>query len=105
MLEGVLLGSADNMPKEFNQARCSPKDDTGRPKAFKEWTLAQLIEVAHEVGALRLDVKKFSHELRGFRNYIHPYQQYRSNFSPDQHTAGICVQVLKAAIGQLEESA
>ena len=40
---------------------------------------------------------------RGFRNYIHPYQQQASNFAPDEHTARICLQVLKAAIAQLSE--
>ena len=34
---------------------------------------AQLIDVGCEVGVLKLDIKKFSHGLRDFRNYIHPY--------------------------------
>ncbi len=101
ILEGILLGVALQKPKEFNQAANSPKDKDNKVKPFHEWSLAQFIDVAHGLGALRLDVKKFSHELRDFRNYIHPYQQLASKFTPDKHTAEICLQVLKAAIADL----
>jgi len=101
ILEGILLGVALQRPKEFNQAANSPKDKDNKVKPFHEWSLAQFIDVAHGLEALKLDVKKFSHELRDFRNYIHPYQQLASKFTPDKHTAEICLQVLKAAIADL----
>ena len=101
ILEGILLGIASQKPTEFNQAAHSPKDKDNKVKPFHDWSLAQFIDVAHGLGALKLDVKKFSHELRDFRNYIHPYQQLASQFSPDKHTAEICMQVLKAAIADL----
>ncbi|MFZ7132624.1 MAG: hypothetical protein ACOWWR_09735 [Eubacteriales bacterium] len=100
-LEGILLGTALDNPKEFNQARISPKDRNGKVKPFYEWTLSQFIDVASEIGLLKEDVRKFSHALRDFRNYIHPYQQVSSKFYPDEHTAKICLQVLKAAIYQI----
>lgn len=101
ILEGILLGVALQKPREFNQAANSPKDNSGKVKVFHDWSLSQFIDVACELGFLKLDVKKFSHELRDFRNYIHPYQQMASNFHPDKHTAEICLQVLKAAIACL----
>ena len=101
ILEGILLGVALQKPKEFNQASNSPKDKDNKVKPFHEWSLAQFIDVTHGLGALKLDVKKFSHELRDFRNYIHPYQQLAYKFTPDKHTAEICLQVLKAAIADL----
>lgn len=101
ILEGILLGVALQSPKEFNQAANSPKDKDNKVKPFQEWSLAQFIDVAHELGALKLDVKKFSHVLRDFRNYIHPYQQLASKFTPDKHTSEICLQVLKAAVADL----
>lgn len=100
-LEGVLLGIASNNPKEFNQSTVSPKDQTGKVKQFHDWTLSNFIDVAHSLDLLNEDVKKFSHALRDFRNYIHPYQQVSSKFNPDEHTAKICWQVLQAAIFQL----
>jgi len=101
VLEAVLLGAAQQSPARFNQARATPKAATGSPKRFHEWSLAQLIDVACEVGVLKLDVKKFSHGLRDFRNYIHPYQQLVSGFTPDEHTAKLCLQVLRAALASL----
>lgn len=101
ILEGILLGVALQRPKEFNQATSAPKNKNNKVKQFHEWSLAQFIDVAYGIGLLKLDVKKFSHELRDFRNYIHPYQQLASKFEPDKHTAKICLQVLKAAIADL----
>lgn len=104
IMEGILLGIALTYPKQFNQARCAPKD-TGSTKVrkFPDWTLNNFIDVAAEIGILKHDVKKFSHVVRDFRNYIHPYSQMASQFSPDKQTALICFQVLKAAISQISE--
>lgn len=103
-LEGLLLGIAIKYPKEFNQAKSSPKDKDGKVRQFPDWTLSNFIDVAFEVGLIKEDVKKFSHSLRDFRNYIHPYEQVSSKFDPDEHTAKICWQVLKAAIYQLTKN-
>lgn len=104
ILEGLLLSVAVANPQQFNQAPNSSKDKVGDVKPFHQWTLAQFIDVAYELGYLGLDVKKFSHGLRDFRNYIHPYEQMSARFSPDGHTAEICLQVLKAAIGSLSDT-
>jgi hypothetical protein len=101
ILEGLLLGVASANARQFNQAPSTPKDTTGSVKRFHEWTLAQFIDVACDLGYLKLDVKKFGHSLRDFRNYIHPYQQMSSGFSPDRYTAAICLQVLRAAVASL----
>ncbi|MDD5738682.1 MAG: hypothetical protein PHY72_02005 [Candidatus Pacebacteria bacterium] len=103
ILEGILLGFVIKKPEEFNRAILSPKDKNGKVLQFHEWKLSSLIDVSHEVGLLGDDVKKFSHALREFRNYIHPYQQASSGFNPDGHTAKICWQVLKAAISDLSK--
>ncbi|MEK7441309.1 MAG: hypothetical protein AABZ78_10965 [Chloroflexota bacterium] len=103
-LEGVLLGIALKYPKEFNQSKSSPKDKEGKVRQFPDWTLSNFIEVAYEVGLLAEDVKKYSHSLREFRNYIHPYEQMSSGFSPNKHTAKISWQVLQAALFQLSNN-
>ena len=103
-LEGILLGIASSSPKEFNQSEVSPKDKNGKVLPFHQWTLNNFIDVAYETGRIKEDVKKFSHSLRDFRNYIHPYEQVSSKFNPDEQTARICWQVLKAAIFQLTDS-
>ncbi|MGH1366354.1 MAG: hypothetical protein ACRBF0_22530 [Calditrichia bacterium] len=103
-LEGILLGLALAQPKNFNQAKSAPKEKDGKVKHFPNWTLAQFIDTTYEIGLIGEDVKKFSHVLRDFRNYIHPYQQVSSRFNPDEHTAKICFQVLKTAIHQISKN-
>ena len=104
IMEGVLLGMATSYPRQFNQSTSAPKNnDTGKVKNFPLWSLNNFIDVACDIGLLKENVKKFSHAVRDFRNYIHPYEQMSSRFYPDKQTALICLQVLKAAISQIEE--
>lgn len=103
-LEGILLGLATKHPKTFNTAKSSPKDGAGKVKPFHEWNLAGFIDVAKDLGLIQHDTHKFSHSLRDFRNYIHPFEQMSSGFSPRIHTAKICLQVLKAAIYEINEN-
>lgn len=101
-LEGILLGFALKNQQPFMTAASAPKLKDGSVKKICDWKLAELIDVACQMKLLNLDVKKFSHELRDFRNYIHPYHQMSQGFSPDQHTVDICWQVFKAAFFQLK---
>jgi hypothetical protein len=102
VLEGLLLGIAIKNIKDFNQSSASPKNrETGKVLLLQDWTLSSLIDVAQNIGFIGLDVKKFSHSLRDFRNYIHPYQQMSTGFTPDIDTAKISWQVLQAAISDL----
>jgi len=103
-LEGVLLGVASTKPKDFNTAQASPKNKDGKVLPFHDWKLANFIDVSCELHFLDEDVKKFSHALRDFRNYIHPYEQMVSGFDPSPHTAEICWKVLQAAISQLSKN-
>ena len=101
VLEGVLLGAAQDEPAKFNRSTASPRWNDGKIKKFHEWNLAELINTAHDIGLLRLDVKIFAHGLRDFRNYIHPYQQLAQDFTPDEYTAKLCFQALKAALASI----
>ena len=103
-LEGILLGVAIKDPKRFNCSTSSPKDSNGKVKNFAYWKLSELIDTATQTGLLNNDIKKFSHILRDFRNFIHPYEQLANSFSPDINTAKICCQVLKAAIVHLSKN-
>ena len=87
-----------------DNATIAPIDNnTKKVKKFNDWTLNDFINSAYELRIINEDVKKFSHVVREFRNYIHPYQQLCSKFTPDKHTALICLQVLKALIAQIGE--
>jgi len=103
-LEGILLAIALKDQSKYMTAKLAPKDKSGVIYKIYDWKLSSLIDVSHELGLLNLDVKKFSHELRDFRNYIHPYHQMSQNFKPDQYTINISWQVFKAAFSQLKAS-
>ena len=105
VLEGILLGFASSKMKEYNQCDISPKNrETQKVLPYNQWSLSNFIDVSHKLGYLGLDVKKYSHSLRDFRNYIHPYEQMVSKFNPDIETAKISWQVLKAAITDLSKN-
>lgn len=103
-LEGVLLGIATCHPRAFNSASAAPKDASGKVRAFQAWSLNSFIDVSRELQLIEHDTHKFSHALRDFRNYIHPFEQLASGFSPREHTAKICLQVLKAASHDLRQN-
>jgi hypothetical protein len=99
-LEGILLDVALRQARAFVEATAAPQRD-GAVQPLDTWRLAALIEVAHELGFVADDVKRFSHELRNYRNFIHPRAQARSGFNPTTDTAKICFQVLRAAVTQV----
>jgi hypothetical protein len=102
-LEGILVGFASQYPQKYGRAKSSPKEQNGKVKNFDKWNLNDLINVSYEIGFLKKDVKDFSHYLRDFRNYIHPYKQLVDKFNPNKQTALICDQVLKAAVYELSK--
>ncbi|WP_239234257.1 hypothetical protein [Candidatus Nitrotoga sp. BS] len=103
-LEGIFLGLAIQHPKQFNSAKSSPKDNNSKVRPFHEWNLSGFIDVGKELGLIQHDTHKFSHSLRDFRNYIHPFEQMSSGFSPREHTAKICLQVLRAVIHEIGDN-
>jgi hypothetical protein len=99
-LEGLLFAVAESNPKQFNQATAAPVKD-GKVKPFGEWTLYNLIAVSRELGLVGVDVLKHADAVRDFRNYIHPRQQIRENFTPRMFTAEMADKVLRTAIADL----
>lgn len=100
-MEGLLLHIATRNPQKFNTSNVAPKDKDGKIKQLTDWTLDSLINVAYAENFIKLDIKKYAHTLKDFRNYIHPRQQASQNFNPDQHTAEISWKVLQATIANL----
>ncbi len=104
MLEGLLLGVCQRDPVTANRCSSAPRDpNTDKVKNFTSWKLSEMIDVAYQVGWLGLDVKKFSHSLREFRNLIHPYEQMATRMNPDSDTSGISWLVVQAAVNDLAE--
>jgi len=99
LLEAILYWSLTKYPEKANRTACSPKDPkTGKSKPISDWTLSQMIDVAHELNWLDGDVKKYSHTLREFRNLVHPFQQIKDAIVPDKDTCAISWQVVLASV-------
>lgn len=94
-LEGLLLGVAKKFSNNFSTASKAPK------KAFEEWTLCDLINVANELEILRKDRKDLSHLLRQYRNYIHPDREMKEKHHPDKHTLDTSYAILKGVVHDL----
>lgn len=101
LLEGLILSVMQRKPAEANQSKVAPKDANGKVKRFHQWSLSEMIDVAHNEGWFDLDVKLFSHALRTFRNLIHPYEQMMLQVFPDEDTCNICWLVVQAAVNDL----
>jgi hypothetical protein len=101
ILEGVLLHKTEHNMSAANKAKAAPKDKAGTNRPIYDWSLSALIDVAHELGWLQGDVKRFSHALRESRNIVHPYVQRLSQDRPDDDTCRICWQVVRAAVADL----
>lgn len=105
LLEGALLSVALKNVSTAVQASASPKDPkTTKAKQPYDWTLSSLIDVAHECGWIEQDAKQFSHVLRGFRNMIHPWEQAKMSYLPDEDTCVICWEVVRAALNDLAKA-
>jgi len=104
ILEALLLSRILLAPAIAGQANSTPKDRTGASLKFHDWKLSHLIDVAVELGWLKLDRGKFSHALRESRNIVHPYQQAVSGADFDEGTCRTCWQVLNAATEDLVAS-
>ena len=99
LLEGLLLGVMQRNPRQANQSPSAPKSpSTGAVKHFADWRLSEMIDVGHDVGWIDLDVKRFSHSLREFRNLIHPYEQMATRANPDEDTCKISWLVVQATV-------
>lgn len=100
-LEWILFHRISTSPQLSNTANSAPKDKAWKVKNFNEWSLSDMINTLHELWILDKNIVKFSHALREFRNYIHPFQQSVEKFNPDKHTAEISYKILILAIDQL----
>jgi hypothetical protein len=92
LLEGVLL---DAIHTRLRQAQPSPQQQS----------LHDLIELARRHRFIGVDVQKFCHTLRDYRNLVHPHKQLRMGEPPDRDTVDMCWPVVNATLNDLAASA
>ena len=104
ILEALLLARANLSLATAHSAKAAPKRKGGGNVALPEWSLSSLIDVAAEVGWIKVDRKSFGHALRDSRNVVHPWYQIQVRADFDRATCEMCWHVLKSAVGDLRQS-
>lgn len=99
MLEAALLVLKKH-PEESNKCPAAPKRD-GRVKAFGEWTLSEMIDVACALGWIGKYAQSAGHGLRDYRNFIHANKLMQENENPDQGLVAICSRTVQKAMDDL----
>lgn len=101
VLEGLLLARVSMDPPSAYRSSRAPKDKTGKQIPYHDWNLSTLIDVAVEVGWLKMDRGKFGHALRESRNIVHPWAEVATNSDFDEATCATSWEVLKASTNDL----
>jgi hypothetical protein len=104
ILEGLLLARAQLAASQAYQSTRAPRDKAGKAPAIHEWTLSNLIDVATDIGWLKIDRGKFSHALRESRNVVHPWQAVMSRANFDEATCKTSWHVLDSSVDDLLRS-
>jgi len=101
ILEGALLAKLKaNIEAPMNSSK-APKDRSSKVKSIDEWTLAECITVATDLGYLPKSVEKHSHELRDTRNLVHPRKQVSERIVVDESLYRISREVAETVIDAL----
>ncbi|MGW2406046.1 hypothetical protein ACWCXK_16115 [Streptomyces sp. NPDC001739] len=66
--------------------------------------LDTLIKICHRAGWIGADVQRFCHELRKYRNFVHPRAEIREAHAPDRDTLDMCWPVVNAVLNDLADS-
>ena len=98
ILEGVLLDKIEQNPAQASGSPKSPKDKSGKPLAFKDWKLQNLIEVCHDCGWLKKEYKDFSHVVRDYRNFIHPNKERQEGITFNEPICKVIWEVVSASL-------
>jgi len=88
-IEAVLADILVARESAAKGASSAPK----KPEIMK-WDLADLINVAVELGAVSAAVSKLSHPVREYRNLVHPGNEIRTAMDFDREEARIALEVL-----------
>jgi hypothetical protein len=100
VLEGLCMGFGAMEPDRFRAAFVE-RFRKPAPDRLGDWNLFEWLAVMRHLGEVSPTVEKYGQALRDFRNYVHPAQQLRAGFTPDEHNAQIALQVVLAAVAEL----
>lgn len=96
ILEGALLAKAQGNQAAARGATAAPKG-----RRIEQWSLANLIEVASEVGWIHKTRGQFSDIVRDHRNFVHPLKVSTTGSGIDKGAAGIAWKVVVETLRDL----
>ncbi|MFF3874895.1 hypothetical protein [Streptomyces sp. NPDC001978] len=64
-------------------------------------TLDVLIKTCHQAGWIGADIERFCHELRRYRNHVHPHREIQEAHTLDRDTLNVSWQVVSAVLNDL----
>jgi hypothetical protein len=99
MLGGVLEGVLYSMALRYKEDVYRTK--IGINKKIENISLNDLIMLAYELKWIPEYRKPFNEALRDFRNYIHPREQLKHEFNPDEHIVSVSIPIIKATIDDM----
>lgn len=77
----------------------------GRTVKPREASLELMINTAHAKGWIQLDAKDFMHNVRRFRNFVHPSAELDKEPMFDQESVALCWAPVRALLNDLERFA
>lgn len=100
IIEGLLfalLAERDADAREFRFI-----DREGRLVRNRQPSLEMLIDTVYAKGWIQLDARRFMHEVRDFRNYIHPRKELTERPDFDADSVRLCWSPVHAMLNDLE---
>jgi hypothetical protein len=103
ILEAALFAALRKHYTIIIERNCGAKDERGNLKTAGQWTLADMIDIAHKMKFAKNQLKMFSHSVREYRNLVHPEAQLRSQTFPASEDCRIAAIVLCAVVRDLSK--
>lgn len=92
--------------RAFHEHRDAPNlrflDGNGNWVRNRQPGLASLIDTVHAKGWIQLDARTFMHNVRDFRNYIHPRKELAELPDFDADSVQLCWSPVRAMLNDLE---
>ena len=104
LLEGLLLARVNQLSDKtpVTRAKAAPLDKkTGKTLNLSEWTLANYLAVAHELGWISPATKDVGGVMREYRNYIHPQKEFSHGVTVSPDDAKTLWEVAKSVARQV----
>jgi hypothetical protein len=102
LVEGLLLALLSERDPEARAGRFVDRER--RRVRNRQPGLEMLIDTVYENGWIQLDARKFIHEVRDFRNFIHPRKELAEQPAFDADSVRLCWSPVHAMLNDLENA-